>query len=462
MGKYAAIIVGFLLCFQTGSAQTYDITTPVTGLANPVAFEIHDDYRIFLTLKGGFNTSASEAKVLVYDTAGTLLNTFWDFTDSCDANFEKGVLGIELDPDFDNNHYVYVYYNHRVPAGLRVVRFTENNNAGTNPLIILDIQYGNIPGNHVGGNIRVRPSEGDKLYVTIGDLADTSNSQDLTNPYGKFLRINTDGTIPTDNPYYDDGDVNTGNDDRIWSLGHRNAFDFNFSPVNDSLYSSENGAGTEDEVNQVWKGANYGWPGCEGTVDYGGSCGNSAYTVPLDVYQGPLPAVTGIIHYSGNVMPEFENHLLVADNDDGNITDFTLGNAPYFDTVLSRQVAFNLIRLTSLQQGPEGCIYAMKGGFTTSGLITRICPTGMGTPELSSELYFRLSPNPVMENAALYFSPNFIGGRYEVVDVLGRTIVSELITGGRMTFQKGNIPAGAYFISATHQGASITNPVIME
>src|SRR5690606_10515021 len=119
---------------------------------------------------------------------------------------------------------------------------------GSNPQVIFDLEDTHIAGNHTGGNIHFGPDG--KLYIAIGDRAVQPNSQDLTNnAFGKILRINADGTIPTDNPFYDDGDPVIGFDDRIWSYGHRNQFDFTFSTVNDSLYSSENGLNTWDEVN---------------------------------------------------------------------------------------------------------------------------------------------------------------------------------------------------------------------
>src|SRR5690606_11212946 len=157
-----------------------------------------------------------------------------------------GVLGVALDPDFANNNFVYVYYNHDNPDKVRVMRFTMSGGAGINPLIILDLDDAFAANNHVGGNIHFRPSEPDKIYIALGERAVTANAQLLSNPWGKILRINSDGSIPTDNPFYDDGDPTNGNDDRIWSFGHRNPFDFTFAS-NDSLYSSENGQNEQDE-----------------------------------------------------------------------------------------------------------------------------------------------------------------------------------------------------------------------
>lgn len=382
--KNIFLFVFALFVAVAGKAQTYTTTTPITGLSYPVAFTFTPDGRYLVTEKGGI--------IKIFNPDGSSIGNFYNLTDSTFNDFERGLLGIEVDPDFANNHYVYAYYNHRYPNNssgntqqkLRVVRFTEVNNVGTNPTLILNITPGySLAGNHVGGNLHFRPSEPGKLYITIGELAVSSNAQLLTNPYGKFLRINKDGSIPTDNPFYDDGNPATGNDDRIWTYGHRNPFDFCFSPVNDSLYSSENGQNTWDEMNIVTHGKNYGWNTCEGDYLIGSTtspCTNANYTNPIETWASPLPAVTGIVHYTGCIMPELANHILVADNDYGRIYNITLGNAPAYDVVTSRVQILDLDGLTTLRQGADGYIYALNGGYAPAGKIYRIGPTNPATP----------------------------------------------------------------------------------
>lgn len=375
-----------LLGFVNANAQ-YTTTNVVTGLEQPVAFTIAPDGRFFVTLKAG--------QIVVYNPNGTLIGTFYNLADSTFNNFERGLLGIELDPDYATNRYVYAYYNHRWPntnaqnanQRCRVVRFTDVNNVGTNPTIIINLSPGSINGNHVGGNIRFRPSEPNMLYLTMGEIAIPANAQLLTNPWGKMLRINKNGTIPTDNPFYDDGNPATGNDDRIWAYGLRNSFDFCFSPVNDSLYASENGQNTWDEVNQVMKGRNYGWNTCEGRFTNGSTtnpCTIANSVLPIEVWGANLPSVTGVIHYSGCLMPALTNHLLVADNDNGRLWDIELGNAPAYNTFISRTQLLDLDGLTTLKEGADGAIYAMNGGYTSTGKIYRIAPTTPPTAPLAT------------------------------------------------------------------------------
>jgi glucose/arabinose dehydrogenase len=379
--------------------STYVQSSIVTGLIYPSDFDWLPDGRYIVTQKGGNTNPASNATIKLFQANGTAIGTFYDLTDSVDAAGEHGLHGIAVDPDFTNNHYVYAYYTYRVGSvkALRVVRLTEASNVGTAPKLIFNQVYSDlVPAitttNHVGGIIRFRPSQPDKIYIEIGDLAyNQSNASlnyanKLNYPYGKILRINKDGTIPTDNPYYDDGNVKTGKDDRIWSYGHRNMFGMCFNPVTDSMYESENGLDTWDEFNIIHKGGNYGWATCEGNYKNGSTsqpCNDPSLINPMATWGTPLPSVTGCLYYSGTIMPEFNNHILVADNDYGILYDLTLGNAPAYDVVTNKSNFADIVTgtggtgLTTIRQGKEGCIYAMKGGYTTSGTIYRICPKSL-------------------------------------------------------------------------------------
>jgi glucose/arabinose dehydrogenase len=448
MKKNLLIILSLLSCgFLECQTPAFTKTTVVTGLAYPVAFDVAPDGRFFLTQKGGNSAgSCANGYIKVYDANGVFLANFYNLTDSVQCDFERGLLGIVLDPNFATNHYVYAYYNHLYNGDerIRVVKFTEASNIGTNPQIILDIDVSNsIAGNHVGGNVRMHASEPNKIYVTIGDIAVQANGQTLTDPYGAFLRINTDGTIPTDNPFYDDGNPLTGNDDRVWTYGHRNPFDFNFSPVNDSLYSSENGLNTWDELNQIHRGGNYGWRDCEGFYNYASTstlCTLAVSILPIEDWAAPLPAVTGIIHYSGTVFPTLTNHMLVADNDVGNIYDITLGNAPAYDQFVSRTTWADFTTsggLTTLHQGADECVYAMKGGYTTNGQIYRICPVGMSIEENNVAFgNIAVFPNPASENFTLNFA---VSGdskvQLEFFDITGRLVA----TTNQTQYKAGNV-----------------------
>ena len=445
---FAGLSIGYTVDAQT-LPTNYTQTTIVSGIRYPVAFDWLPDGRYLVTQKGDNAFPAANAFIKIYSAAGASLGNFYDLTSVVDSDFERGLLGIAVDPDFTNNHYVYAYYTYRNTAQtdfrIRIVRFTENANVGTNPTLIFDHQYATsnvYAGNHFGGIIKFRPSEPTKLYVEIGDLAqgqtlanDTSTNyaRKRNNPYGKILRINTDGSIPTDNPYYDDGNPATGNDDRIWSYGHRNTFGMCFNPVTDSMYVSENGYNTWDEFNIIHKGANYGWISCEGNYLYGSTtspCNKPGVVNPIAEWGTPLPAVSGCVYYSGNVMPEFDNHILVVDNDYGRIYDLTMGNAPAYDIVTSKVTFADITTtggLTDIKQGSNGCLYALKGGYTTTGAIYRICPATLGLTDANKfeNALGQNFPNPTSGSTQIEYSiAESSDVTLELFDVTGRKVKS--------------------------------------
>jgi len=450
MKKIFILFFSFFAFISISFSQPYTTTTVVTGLKYPVAFDFLPNGDFILTLKGSNSnpTTAGTAKIKIYSSAGVFISDFYDLSDSTNSDFERGLLGIEVDPNFSKNHYVYAYYNHRYAGDerFRVVRFTENANKGTKPKIIFDLDVAeNIAGNHVGGNVRINPKDTTKMFISIGDLAyqqqnppNQNYALKLSSPFGKILRINKDGSIPTSNPFYDDGNPLATNCDYIWSYGHRNPFDFMFSEVNDSLYSSENGLNAWDECNMIHKGKNYGWNTCEGfylNSSTTATCTLTSSILPITDWGSPLPGVTGILHYSSNVFNTLTNHLLVAENDYGRIYDITLGNAPVYDKYVSKVVWGDFVStsgtagtgLTTLMEGKDGCVYAMKGGYTTNGEIYRICPTGLYTDELKPQDFFVGNPYPNPSNGNTNLNLNMLqegSVNVTITDITGKKITS--------------------------------------
>ncbi|WP_238412209.1 PQQ-dependent sugar dehydrogenase [Saccharothrix deserti] len=173
------------------------------------------------------------------------------------TNGEGGVLGIEVSPTFATDGYVFVY--HTASGGNQVVRAKLSGDGLSGWTTIL----GGIPKNryHNGGRLRFSP-DGRYLFVSTGDAQNSSNAQNMNNNAGKILRINPDGSIPSDNPFPGKA---------IWSYGHRNVQGLDFDSKG-RLWASEFGNSSQDEVNLIQRGGNHGWPACEGTS---GSCGGT-------------------------------------------------------------------------------------------------------------------------------------------------------------------------------------------
>jgi glucose/arabinose dehydrogenase len=453
MKKY---IVALIILYGVLFSQNYNSETVISGLSSPVAFSFFPNNNVILTQKAGLSK--------IYTLNNTFVSDFWNFTDSTSSAGEKGLLGVCLDPNYSVNRFIYFFYTHTTPSQFRVVRLTENNNTGTNPFIVFsDSSTGSI---HQGGNIRF--GRDGKLYISIGDNGLSSNSQLLTTHKGKMLRVNSDGTIPTDNPFYDDGNPKTGNDDRIWAYGLRNSFDFCFSPVNDSLYATENSGGTPDEVNFIRKGKNYGWPFCEGNCfPYNPLYKNPITELPGTGFQNFAP--TGILIYTGSQMPELFNKLLVQSSSGvifKGLVSCALGNIPFYDTVISKTILLNESGGTSVMQGNDGYIYVSY----FNGNIKRVkydltSINGNGVPVNFS--LFQNYPNPFNPTTSIkYEIPKISFVSLKVFNVLGIeivTLVNETKQQGsyEVNWDASAYPSGVYFYELQSGGFTERKKMIL-
>jgi glucose/arabinose dehydrogenase len=264
-------IVG-LLCATTARAVTlpsgFAQTQIATNLAGPTRVEVSPDNRIFVLEKPG--------RVRVIKN-GTMLSTPY-LTVTVDTQGERGLLGIAFDPNFATNRFVYVYYTATTPAiHNRISRFTANS---TNPDVVdsssetILFELPNLNAiYHNGGAIHFG-TDG-KLYAAVGDNKTNSPAQSLSSLWGKILRINSDGSIPTDNPFYT---ATTGVYRAIWAYGLRNPWSFAVQPGTGEILINDVGESTWEEVNLGAAGANYGWPNTEGPTS------DPQYVTPLYYY----------------------------------------------------------------------------------------------------------------------------------------------------------------------------------
>lgn len=440
MKKYFFFFV--MLMINISYSQQYLVESVITGLSTPVSFVFLPNNNILLNQKSGLTK--------IYTLNNTLVSNFWDFTDSTQSGSEKGLLGVCLDPDYANNHFVYFYYTPNTSNSFRVVRLTENNNIGTNPVTICS-DTGMTAFIHIGGNIRF--GRDNKLYISVGNIGQGSYSQSLSTHKGKMLRINRDGSIPADNPFYDDGNPHTGYDDRIWAYGLRNSFDFCVSPVNDSIYATENMDGNPDEINFIRKGKNYGYPICAGfCFPY-----NPLYKNPIGVLPGNdfmNYAPTGIMVYTGSQMPELVNKLLVIGMGGGQVfrglTMCNLGNAPLYDTITSKTILLDITG-TTLMQGSDGYIYICR---LSQGAIVRLKYDVTGINNNNAPVGFSLSqnhPNPFNPATNINFEiskPGYVS--LKIFDVIGneiKSLVSETKSPGsyNVSWDASSFPSGVYF-----------------
>jgi aldose sugar dehydrogenase len=213
---------------------------------------------------------------------------------------EAGMLGMALHPNFTSTPQVFVAYNYNNAGQLRekIVRYTFNGTTLVNPLIIQD----NIAAANIHNGCRLIIGVDMKLYISTGDAAIPSLSQNLNSLNGKILRYNLDGSIPADNPVASSP---------VWSSGHRNPQGLVFA--HNLLYSSEHGPDTDDEINIIEKGRNFGWPDVNGFCEGGETnyCSANNIKEPIKAWT-PTIAVSGIDFYNHDLIPQWKNSLLVA------------------------------------------------------------------------------------------------------------------------------------------------------
>jgi glucose/arabinose dehydrogenase len=288
------------------------------------------------------------------------------------SNWEQGLLGLAVDPDFESNHFIYLFYtskdqDSKVPFN-RIVRFTDVDNVASNETVLVDrLPASN--GYHSGGAMVFGPDN--KLYVTIGDatqntkcgtlqssLTDVCPAQDPYNLLGKVLRLNKDGSIPEDNPYPNSA---------VYNIGHTNMYGIAFDKTGFGLVS-ENGRALYDEINTIEKGSNYGAPTIQ-VLDINPELSSNS-TKPLRSYYIAY-CLTQMIYYNGNKVPELEGKFLVGSLSGYNPI-FALGLNKTTNQIVTEEVIyldnFPNNEVVAIAQSPNGEIY--YGNYAINKLVS--------------------------------------------------------------------------------------------
>ena len=362
---YGLLVV--LVGFQSG---VFSQTLPVgfstqslaTGISAPTCMAFAPDGRLFIGEQNG--------AIKVYKNGALLGTPFTQLT--VNSTGERGLLGLEFDPNYATNGFVYVYYTRPgSPLRNRVSRLTSNPAnrdvmlAGSETLVV---QFDPLSAtNHNGGSLKFGPDG--KLYVAIGENAVTANAQNYDNYLGKLLRINADGSAPSDNPFYastPDGTPPTDASQRLWALGLRNPYSFAIAPSTGTIFVNDVGGNQYEEINDATQGGqNFGWPTQEGPPIAGFSgpayyYANNSQVVDSDSSGCSVLGGTFLSSLSSNYPVQYQGKYFFMDYCNGWIRYIDPAHIPANGSTLFGE-GFGT-GLVSMTVGPDGTLYYLHRG----------------------------------------------------------------------------------------------------
>ena len=286
------------------------------------------------------------------------------------AKGQGGMMDVEIHPNFINNSYIYLSFSDILENKSHTVvlraKLVDNKLIDTKTIFKTDEKYYTKKSHHFGSRI-LFDDEG-YLFFCVGDRGDRNQAQSLEMPNGKMFRVNDDGSIPIDNPFYNtEGSIKS-----IWSYGHRNPQGLALHPVSREIWEAEHGPKGGDEINIIIKGHNYGWPVITYGKNYSGTI-ISKYTHKEGMDQPvfhwtPSIAVCGITFYQGNKFPEWNNNLLATSLKFERLHRIEMDGL----NMIKDEIIYEAgSRVRDVEIGPNGLIYV---ALEDPGRIVRLLP----------------------------------------------------------------------------------------
>lgn len=346
---------------DTSSAEmNFKLDTLATGLSNPWGMVFLDDTRMLINERSG-GMHLFDGERLESRSIGGLPDI--------SSGGQGGLLDIVKHPDYDNNGWLYFTYSKDVPGGrttaLARAKYSSNRLNELEELFAADAAQ--LSGTHFGS--RIAFDHDGYVYFSIGDRGQAQESQSLENHIGTIVRLNDDGSLPSDNPFVD----SAGAKPEIWSYGHRNPQGLNTHPATGELWSHEHGPQGGDELNLIKKGQNYGWPLVSHGDNYDGSPvgdGDTAKegTIQPRAHWTPAIAPCGMeILHESNFEPWNGNFMigsLVAQH----LRRLDVQNQ---SVVNQEELLKDMARFRDVKQGPDGNIYILT---ESPGLLLKMSP----------------------------------------------------------------------------------------
>lgn len=406
-------LIALLLAFTAPSVKAQDFSSRVLADSLFIPWEMvyGPDEHIWFTQKNGH--------VCRLNPDNGQLDTVLSIPDNV-IQGEGGTLGLAIGFTLIEDVHVFLAYQYQDGADYflmvkHLVYHTLNQTVMQEDTLI-----DRIPGarNHNGCRLLL---DNDLLYITTGDAEVPGLAQDLHSLNGKILRIHTDGSIPSDNPI-------PGSP--VWSWGHRNAQGLLLH--NGVLYSSEHGPDTDDEINRIEGGRNYGWPEVRGYCDLPAEqqfCNDSAVVEPLQIWT-PTIAPSDMIFYEGSMFPEWQGHILLATLKGQQLMKLELNASG--DSILSAEAVpdLNFGRLRDVCKAPDGRVFLSTSNSASGGQgayvdqIIELYREDTRITDGGEKPMLGIYPNPTSTELRVAPSEALRSGSwtYRLMDVTGRLI----------------------------------------
>lgn len=345
------------------SSITYDGTLLDSSLVRPWGIAALPDGRFLITEKGG-----NMRIVAATGSPGAPLGG----VPKVNSEGQGGLLGLCLDPAFEQNRMVYWAFSEPLPAGNVTAVAKGKLSSDEKKLEGVKVIYRATPAYkgtlHYGG--RVAFAKDGSLYVTTGERSDLQTrpqAQDVKSGLGKIIRITTDGKPAAGNPF--EGKPNARPE--LYSYGHRNVQGIAFHPVTGDLWETEFGPRGGDELNRVEAGKNYGWPTITYGLEYSGKKIGDSIQQKVDMeqpvyYWDPVISPSGITFYSSDAIPEWKNNLFISSLSGMHICRVIIENNKVVGE--ERLLSDEEQRFRDITQGVDGALYAV----TDQGRLYRI------------------------------------------------------------------------------------------
>jgi glucose/arabinose dehydrogenase len=348
------------------SKVALDVVTVAQGLNMPWAFELMPDGRYLVSERPGALRLVTAAGKVSEPVKGL---------PAIAVGGQGGLLDVALDPAFATNRVIYFSYSEARDGGngtsLAKARLVEDATGAS--LADMQVIFRQMPsfasGLHFGS--RIAFSKDGKLFLTLGERSMPQamvQSQDLNSHLGKVIRINTDGSVPADNPFVGKADTKP----EIWSYGHRNVQAGTIDTATDKLWTVEHGPRGGDELNQPQAGVNHGWPVITYGINYNGQKMTGGITQQAGMqqpvyYWDPVIAPSGMIVYRGNMFPQWQGSIFVGALGGSKLVRLQMEN----DKVTGEEwfLQDRGARIRDVQQGPDGAIYVVTEQGTNSQLL---------------------------------------------------------------------------------------------